>query len=80
MHDAWGKGLEMHTKPWVRARANRDYWEKLMPASGRPYCSSMSCPDNWGVTQGDSVLKQQATATSSEEIAKLKAMQDQKKA
>ena len=41
----------MHTKPWVRARARRDYWENMKPAGGRPYCPSMSCPDNWGVTK-----------------------------
>ena len=22
----------MHTKPWVRARASKDYWEKMKPA------------------------------------------------
>ena len=32
----------MHTKPWVRARANRDYWENLKPGTGRPFSSSMS--------------------------------------
>merc|ERR1711974_97741 len=26
-HMMWGEGLEMHTKPWVRARARRAYWE-----------------------------------------------------
>ena len=46
-HDVWGGGLTMHTKPWVRARASREYWENLKPASGRPCCPSMSQPDNW---------------------------------
>jgi len=46
-HDKWGGGLLMHTKPWVRARATREYWENIRPASGRPFCSSMSKPDNW---------------------------------
>ncbi|XP_075907335.1 betaine--homocysteine S-methyltransferase 1-like [Nelusetta ayraudi] len=46
-HGIWGSGLEMHTKPWVRARARRDYWEKLKPASGRPLCPSVSKPDGW---------------------------------
>ena len=41
----------MHTKPWVRARASREYWEKMKPAGGRPFCPSMSKPDNWGFTQ-----------------------------
>ena len=49
-HDMWGGGLRMHTKPWVRARARQDYWENIKPASGRPLCSSMSTPDQWGVT------------------------------
>ena len=26
------QGLEMHTKPWVRARASKEYWEKMKPA------------------------------------------------
>ena len=45
-HLAWAGGLEMHTKPWVRARAGREYWERLKPAGGRPYCPAMSQPDN----------------------------------
>lgn len=49
-HDQWGLGLRMHTKPWVRARAERKYWENLKPASGRPFCPSMSKADAWGVT------------------------------
>jgi len=71
-HDLWGEGLKMHTKPWVRARANRTYWEELKPASGRPYCPSLTKPDNWGVTQGDKILTQQAEGTTKEEIEKLR--------
>jgi len=56
-HVPWAGGLKMHTKPWVRARARREYWENMKPATGRPYCPSKSVPDNWGVTQGDSSLK-----------------------
>merc|ERR1719290_144900 len=41
-HDMWGTGLRMHTKPWVRARARRDYWESINPSSGRPFSASMS--------------------------------------
>jgi len=67
-HDMWGKGLEIHTKPWVRARARRDYWEKLKPATGRPHCPSLSCPSNWGVTAGDDLLKQHVAKTSETEI------------
>jgi len=51
-------GLNMHTKPWVRARASKDYWLQLNPASGRPMCPSMSKPDQWGVTQGHEELLQ----------------------
>lgn len=57
-HAPWGGGLKMHTKPWVRARAKRQYWDDLEPASGRPYSSPFSQPDNWGVTAGDDQLKQ----------------------
>jgi len=61
-HVPWAGGLKMHTKPWVRARARREYWENMKPATGRPYCPSKSVPDNWGVTQGDASLKQQKEA------------------
>ncbi|XP_077318725.1 betaine--homocysteine S-methyltransferase 1 [Lithobates pipiens] len=70
-HGSWGSGLEMHTKPWVRARARRDFWEKLPPASGRPYCPSMSRPDAWGVTKGDTELMQQKEATTAEQLKTL---------
>jgi betaine-homocysteine S-methyltransferase len=72
-HAMWGGGLRMHTKPWVRARAHRDYWEKLTPSTGRPFSAALSKPDNWGVTKGDEILKQQTETTTEEEIAKLKA-------
>ena len=36
-HDVWGGGLRMHTKPWVRARAKKEYWATLNPSSGRPF-------------------------------------------
>ncbi|XP_065837098.1 betaine--homocysteine S-methyltransferase 1-like [Oscarella lobularis] len=62
-HGPWGEGLMQHTKPWVRARATRSYWENLKPASGRPHCPALAKPDNWGVTQGDEDLKQQAEPT-----------------
>ncbi|XP_034507604.1 betaine--homocysteine S-methyltransferase 1, partial [Ailuropoda melanoleuca] len=67
-HGSWGSGLEMHTKPWVRARARKDYWEKLAPASGRPYCPSMSRPDAWGVTKGAAELMQQKEATTEQQL------------
>jgi betaine-homocysteine S-methyltransferase len=58
-HEKWGKGLEMHTKPWVRARATKDHWANIHPASGRPSSQALSRPDNWGVTAGDADLVQQ---------------------
>uniref|UniRef100_UPI0037E8C8C7 betaine--homocysteine S-methyltransferase 1 n=1 Tax=Semicossyphus pulcher TaxID=241346 RepID=UPI0037E8C8C7 len=70
-HGTWGAGLEMHTKPWVRARARRDYWEKLKPASGRPFCPSMALPDGWGVTKGHADLIQQTEATSQDQLKAL---------
>ncbi|XP_029299891.1 betaine--homocysteine S-methyltransferase 1 [Cottoperca gobio] len=70
-HGNWGSGLEMHTKPWVRARARRDYWENLKPASGRPFCPSMASPDGWGVTKGHADLMQQKEATSKEQLKAL---------
>uniref|UniRef100_UPI003AAFF151 betaine--homocysteine S-methyltransferase 1 isoform X1 n=1 Tax=Centroberyx gerrardi TaxID=166262 RepID=UPI003AAFF151 len=70
-HGNWGSGLEMHTKPWVRARARRDYWEELKPASGRPFCPSMSTPDGWGVTKGHADLMQQKEATSEDQLKAL---------
>merc|ERR1739838_1169144 len=71
-HALWAGGLKMHTKPWVRARAGREYWENLKPASGRPFCPSMAKPESWGVTQGHDELKQQKTSTTDDEISKLK--------
>uniref|UniRef100_UPI003AB02E2E betaine--homocysteine S-methyltransferase 1-like isoform X1 n=1 Tax=Centroberyx gerrardi TaxID=166262 RepID=UPI003AB02E2E len=70
-HGNWGNGLEMHTKPWVRARARRDYWEELKPASGRPFCPSMSTPDGWGITKGHADLMQQKEATSQHQLKAL---------
>jgi len=70
-HDLWGAGLKMHTKPWVRARANREYWEKCQPASGRPFCPSMSKPDNWEITAGHEDLKQHDTETTAAEMKRV---------
>ncbi|XP_059830448.1 betaine--homocysteine S-methyltransferase 1 [Hypanus sabinus] len=67
-HEAWGGGLAMHTKPWVRARAQRTYWENLKPASGQPYSASLSKPDSWGMTKGHTDLVQQVEATSDKQL------------
>ena len=58
----------MHTKPWVRARARKDYWEGLRPSTGRPFSASMSKPDAWGVTKGSDELKQHSEETTEEEL------------
>merc|ERR1712002_278656 len=75
-HDLWGKGLEAHTKPWVRARAQQKYWEKIKPAGGRPMCPSLSKPDEWGMTAGDELLKQHAEKTNQEEMQAVIAVQE----
>jgi len=67
-HAMWGDGLRQHTKPWVRARAQRQYWENLSPASGRPLSASCSKSAAWGVTKGDKKLIQHVEATTDEEL------------
>lgn len=52
-------------------RARRDYWEKLKPASGRPFCPSLSKPDSWGITKGHADLMQKKEATSQDEMKAL---------
>ncbi|KAM3611572.1 uncharacterized protein V6R79_020687 [Siganus canaliculatus] len=49
-HGLWGAALEMHAKSWIRAKARREYWENLKPASGRPESASMSVPHCCDVT------------------------------
>ena len=58
-HAPWGADLTMHAKPWVRKRANQEYWENLTPATGRPDSPGCSCPENWGVTAGSEELQQE---------------------
>ncbi|XP_077981780.1 betaine--homocysteine S-methyltransferase 1-like [Glandiceps talaboti] len=70
-HGQWGDGLRIHTKPWVRARARRSYWENLNPGSGRPYSASLSKPDSWGVTAGSRDLVQQSEKTTDEQLKPL---------
>ena len=71
-HEVWGSSLRFHTKPWVRARAGRDYWEKLEPASGRPYSKAFAHPDNWEVTRGHELFKQHVEPTSEKEMNDVK--------
>jgi len=57
-------------------RAKRQYWEELEPASGRPYSSAFSHPDNWGVTAVSHRLFysfQQMLITSAKEVMFYKA-------
>lgn len=56
---------------FIHVRARREYWEKLQPASGRPFCPSMSVPDGWGVTKGDAELMQQKESTTQDELKAL---------
>jgi hypothetical protein len=44
----------------------------------KPIYYSSSCPDNWGVIQGDDILKQQKEATTNEELEKLHCIQVEK--
>lgn len=74
----YAAGLGMHTKPWVRARASKDYWAGLKTASGRPYCPCCSEPAQWGVTQGDDILKQQSAVTTKDELDKLAQLREDK--
>lgn len=67
---SWGKCLEKHTKPWVRARASRNYWENLKPGTGRPYSASLSKSEQWGVTAGHDLVKQHQHKTTEEELKK----------
>ncbi|XP_065060513.1 betaine--homocysteine S-methyltransferase 1-like [Rhopilema esculentum] len=67
-HAMWGGGLLMHTKPWVRQRAKKEYWQNIKPASGRPFCPSMSKPDAWGVTAGHKHLAQKKEETTENEL------------
>ncbi|XP_070543173.1 betaine--homocysteine S-methyltransferase 1-like isoform X2 [Ptychodera flava] len=70
-HAPWGDGLRLHTKPWVRARARRSYWENLKPGTGRPFSAGLSAPDSWGVTAGNKELLQKSDATTDSELKDL---------
>lgn len=77
-HAKWGEGLRMHTKPWIRARASKDYWKGLEPASGRPYAPALSEPDEWEVTQGHEMLAQHEQPTTEADMEKLIKFADQR--
>lgn len=63
---------------FISFRARRDYWEQLLPASGRPKCASMSTPEGWGVTKGHADLLQHKEATTTQEMKHV--LEKQKKA
>jgi len=66
----WGACLKKHTKPWVRARASKEYWQNLKPGTGRPYSSSLSKCDQWGITAGHELVHQHEEETGEEELKK----------
>ena len=63
----------------IFSRANKDYWNKLNPSTGRPYSAGMSKPDNWGVTKGMDILKQQKDMTTDEQLEKLRIKKEELK-
>lgn len=63
--------LRMHTKPWIRVRSSDNYWKEIEPSTGRPYSSALSQPDEWMITQGHVLLKQQTTETTKEEMKEI---------
>jgi betaine-homocysteine S-methyltransferase len=67
-HGEWGHGLLMHTKPWIWLRSSKNYWSSLEPASGHPYSSSLSEPNDWDITQGHRLLSQHKEETTDTEI------------
>lgn len=64
---------------FICSRSRRDYWEHLLPASGRPKCPSLSTPEGWGVTKGHADLLQHKEATSTQEMKHVLEMQKKTK-
>ena len=61
--------MSLHLSIWLcLPRARRDYWEQILPSSGRPLCASLSTPAGWGVTKGHADLLQHKEATSAQEM------------
>lgn len=40
-HGLWGRALRLSSRPWLQKRAGRDYWENLVPATGRPFSPAL---------------------------------------
>ncbi|EDO48830.1 predicted protein, partial [Nematostella vectensis] len=50
----WGKALVHHAEPQIARRANREYWENLEPATGRPFSAAYATTeDTWKTSQDD---------------------------
>ncbi|KAG8131018.1 putative Betaine--homocysteine S-methyltransferase 1-like protein [Naja naja] len=62
-------GFEPYHIRAIAEEARKEYWENMLPASGRPYCPSLSKPDDWEVTKGD--LIQQKEATTEQQLKEL---------
>lgn len=41
-HELWGGALTNHPEEWMKLKANRDFWENLEPATGRPFSAAKS--------------------------------------
>lgn len=55
-----------------RVRANQEWWEDLIPATGRPSSHAVSKPADWGITRGESLMAQQTQPTHKSTLEKLK--------
>lgn len=51
-HSPWGEALKHHGTAEIQPRSTRTYWENLKPASGRPFCPTLS-----GNTSGTIAVK-----------------------
>ncbi|XP_065061254.1 S-methylmethionine--homocysteine S-methyltransferase BHMT2-like isoform X1 [Rhopilema esculentum] len=38
----WGTAVASSPTPWIKQRGRREYWENLLPTTGRPFSSGMS--------------------------------------
>lgn len=50
-HSPWGEAMKHHGTAEIQARSTRTYWENLKPASGRPFCPTLSGNINPGPLQ-----------------------------
>lgn len=71
-HKPNGGFMDRSAKPWHRVRANQEWWEDLIPATGRPSSHAVSKPADWGITRGESLMAQQTQPTHKSTLEKLK--------